>query len=363
MPETTLCTRDFDYALPPELIAQHPAPQRDQSRLLVLNRGNGRKVHQRFPNLVDHLRADDLLVLNNSRVIPARLRGFKHGSGGQIEILLVEETRLNEWWVMLRPGKRVRPGSRIDFINHDGSPAPLTAEVAEKNEEGHCHLKFAGAGNVLDVLDSLGEIPLPPYISREPGASSPEDRERYQTVYAEARGSVAAPTAGLHFTPKLLDQITSLGVQIRYVTLHVGLGTFAPMKVSRIAEHQMHAERFEISPDTVSAIKETKKRGGRVIAVGTTTVRVLESVAAQNGGDVAAMRGTTSIFIYPPYHFHVVDCLVTNFHLPQSTLLMLVSAFASPGEMRGRELMMDTYAEAVREKYRFFSYGDAMLIL
>lgn len=356
-------TLDFDYPLPPELIAQHPAPQRDQSRLLVTDRSTGQMTHRQFPDLLSYLRPGDTLVLNNSRVIPARLRGVKRGSGGQIETLLVEENAPNDWWVMLRPGKRVRPGTQIDFTKNDGSPAPLSAEVLEKNAEGHCRLRFNYEGNVLDVIDSLGEIPLPPYIARDAGASRPEDLERYQTVYAQARGSVAAPTAGLHFTPELLANIKALGVNVCYVTLHVGLGTFSPLKVEQIAQHQMHSERFELSTGTVEMIAQTKATGGRVIAVGTTTVRVLESVAAQNEGQLVAMRGSTKIFIYPPYCFRVIDCLVTNFHLPQSTLLMLVSAFMAPGEMRGREIALQAYAEAVREKYRFFSYGDAMLIL
>jgi S-adenosylmethionine:tRNA ribosyltransferase-isomerase len=363
VPETELRTLDFDYPLPPELIAQHPAPQRDQSRLLVTDRATGQMTHRRFPDLLSYLRPGDTLVLNNSRVIPARLRGTKRGSGGQIETLLVEETAPNDWWVMLRPGKRVRPGTQIDFTQHDGSPAPLSAEVLEKNAEGHCRLRFNCTGNVLDVIDSLGEIPLPPYIAREAGPSRPEDLERYQTVYAQARGSVAAPTAGLHFTPELLAQAQALGINVCYVTLHVGLGTFAPLKVEQIAQHQMHSERFELSAATVETIARTKASGGRVISVGTTTVRVLESVAAQNEGQLVAMRGSTKIFIYPPYRFRVIDCLVTNFHLPQSTLLMLVSAFMAPGEVRGREMALQAYAEAVREKYRFFSYGDAMLIL
>lgn len=362
MPETALRTLDFDYSLPPELIAQHPAPQRDQSRLLVLDRSTGQTTHRQFPDLVSYLQPGDTLILNNSRVIPARLRGVKRDTGGQIEILLVEELTKNNWWALLRPGKRVRPGSIIDFTNHDGSPAPLSAELIEKNEAGHCRLRFQCEGDVLDVIDALGEIPLPPYIAREAGASSPEDLERYQTVYAKARGSVAAPTAGLHFTPELLQQIKDRGIKVHYVTLHVGLGTFAPIKVDHIAEHQMHSERFEIKAETVAAIAETKAEGKRVFAIGTTTVRVLESAAAQNDGELTAMRGTTRIFLYPPYRFRVVDCLVTNFHLPQSTLLMLVSAFATPGEMNGREMMLNTYAEAVRERYRFFSYGDAMLI-
>lgn len=360
--ETDLRTLDFDYPLPPELIAQHPAPQRDQSRLLVLDRATGERTHNRFSDLLNHLQPGDTLVMNNSRVIPARLRGVKRGSGGQIEILMVEEVTANDWWVMLRPGKRVRPGTMIDFVQHDGSPAPLCAEVLEKNEEGHCRLRFQCTGDVLDAIDNLGEIPLPPYIERSPGKSSAEDLERYQTVYAKPRGSVAAPTAGLHFTPELLQAIRERGINICYVTLHVGLGTFAPMKVERIAEHNMHTERFELSEETAATIQATKAGGGRVIAIGTTTVRVLESVAAQHDGKLVAMRGNTRIFIYPPYRFHVVDALVTNFHLPQSTLLMLVSAFAAPCEMRGRELMLQTYNEAVREKYRFFSYGDAMLI-
>jgi S-adenosylmethionine:tRNA ribosyltransferase-isomerase len=363
VPETELRTSDFDYVLPPELIAQHPTSARDQSRLLVVNRQTSLTAHHRFPELLTYLRPGDTLVLNNSRVIPARLRGIKRGTGGQIEVLLVEETATNEWWVMLRPGKRVRPGTQIDFVQHDGSPTAVSAEILAKNAEGHCLLRFQCSGNVLDEIDALGEIPLPPYISREAGASSAEDLERYQTVYAQTRGSVAAPTAGLHFTPELLENIRRLGVNVCYVTLHVGLGTFSPLKVEQIAQHQMHSERFELSAETAATIARTKAAGGRLIAVGTTTVRVLESVVSRNNGNLAAMRGTTDIFIYPPYRFQIIDCLVTNFHLPESTLLMLVSAFMAPDEMRGREMALQVYAEAVREKYRFFSYGDAMLIL
>lgn len=355
-------TADFDFHLPPELIAQAPASARDGSRLLVLHRSRGRIEHRRFLDLHDCLRAGDVLVLNNSRVLRARLRGHKPASGGQVELLLVEEVAQNEWWTMLRPGKRVRNGTEIHLATNTGQPSPVRAVVQEKNAEGHCRVRFTGTANILDELESLGEIPLPPYIERAAGA---EDDTRYQTVFAQPAGSVAAPTAGLHFTPQLLDELRARGVQVHFVTLHVGLGTFAPVKAEDLADHVMHEERFELPADTAAAVNAAKCDGRRVIAVGTTTVRVLESAAALStlNSQLSTLRSRTRIFIHPPYHFRIVDALLTNFHLPQSTLLMLVSAFAAPGELRGRELVLAAYAEAVRGRYRFFSYGDAMLIV
>ncbi|MBI5386074.1 MAG: tRNA preQ1(34) S-adenosylmethionine ribosyltransferase-isomerase QueA [Verrucomicrobia bacterium] len=391
-------TADFDYPLPPELIAQEPAPQRDQSRLLVLHRSDGRMEHRHFTDLPGHLRAGDVLVLNDSRVIPARLRGKNARTGGEFEILLLEENSANDWWAMLRPGKRARVGTEIVlktpeaiaeprssrreeaqtsmetepphvgcYSSERGSPAgefaSLRARVLDVNAEGHRRLAFLGCEDIVPALETLGEMPLPPYIRRaEPNLRS-EDRERYQTVYARPRGSVAAPTAGLHFTEPLLEQIRAMGVEVCHVTLHVGLGTFAPVKAEALEEHVMHAERFVVSEETARAINAAKAEGRRVVAVGTTSVRVLESMAAAHEGRMAAGGGSTRIFIHPPFRFQVVDALVTNFHLPCSTLLMLVSAFAAPGGTGGRDTVLRAYAEAVRERYRFFSYGDAMLIL
>ena len=354
-------TADFDFALPPELIAQRPAPQRDESRLLVLERASGHFAHRQFRQLPDFLRAGDVLVLNNSRVIPARLRGANAVSGGKFEILLVEANAVNDWWAMLRPGKNARPGTQIIFPRQRHGPAKITATVTAVNEAGHRRLKFSGTPDILGELPMLGEIPLPPYIQRD--GELAEDNERYQTVFAKSPGSVAAPTAGLHFTENLLAEIQTRGVKICFVTLHVGPGTFAPVKTQTLGEHKMHEERFEIGRETVDAVNGAKTSGQRVIAVGTTSVRVLESVAARNAGNLNAGNGKTSIFIFPPAPFQIVDALLTNFHLPCSTLLMLVSAFAAPGETRGRELVLAAYAEAIRERYRFFSYGDAMFIL
>lgn len=355
-------TADFDFALPPELIAQTPVAQRDGSRLLVLNRRDGRMEHRSFRDVLDLFRPGDVLVLNNSRVLRARLRGLKSLSGGQVELLLAEEVAPNEWWTLLRPGKRVRAGTEIQLSTNDGRPSLLRAVVQEKNAEGHCRVRFTGTANLLEELATHGEIPLPPYIGR---ASEAQDDTRYQTVFAQPAGSVAAPTAGLHFTPEVLEGLRQRGVHIHFVTLHVGLGTFAPVKAENLADHVMHEERFELPAGTADAINAAKREGRRVVAVGTTTVRVLESAAALStlNSQLSTHRGRTRIFIHPPFQFRVVDALLTNFHLPQSTLLMLVSAFAAPGELRGRELMLATYAEAVRERYRFFSYGDAMLIL
>jgi S-adenosylmethionine:tRNA ribosyltransferase-isomerase len=356
-------TADFDFALPPELIAQIPAPQRDQSRLLVLHRAPLRITHERFPALPQHLRPGDVLVPNDSRVIPARLRGTNAKTRGQFEILLLEENGVNDWWTMLRPGKRARIGTEIILHDAVGRPTEVRATVTAANSEGHRRLQFSGTANIASALDVLGEVPLPPYISRIHPGELAADKARYQTVYAVPPGSVAAPTAGLHFTEGLLAEVRARGVRICFVTLHVGLGTFAPVKSETLAGHIMHQERYEVGEETAATVNEAKRAGGRVIAVGTTSVRVLESVAAQNEGRLVAGRGRTRIFIHPPWSFRIVDGLLTNFHLPRSTLLMLVSAFAAPGETRGREMVLAAYAEAVRERYRFFSYGDAMLLL
>lgn len=355
-------TADFHYDLPPELIAQTPAAQRDQSRLLVFQRPTGQLTHRTFRDLLDLLRPEDLLVFNDSKVIPARLRAARPASGGAVEVLLVEENGVNDWWVMLRPGKRVRTGSTIELRDLAQQPCGITATVLEKNAEGHCRLRFAGVESLFTELPRLGEIPLPPYITRASGFDQAVDAQRYQTVYAQNAGSVAAPTAGLHFTPEVLEEIRRRGTQTAFVTLHVGLGTFAPVNAETLEEHRMHEERFELGEPTARLIRDTRARGGRVIAVGTTTLRVLESVA-RAADEICAMNGRTNIFIRPPQQFRAVDALLTNFHLPESTLLMLVSAFAAPGEMGGRELILRAYAEAIRARYRFFSYGDAMLII
>jgi S-adenosylmethionine:tRNA ribosyltransferase-isomerase len=354
-------TADFHFDLPPELIAQHPAPHRDESRLLVLPRAGGSLVHRQFRDLPGFFRAGDVLVLNDSRVIPARLRGANARTGGQFELLLLEEIAGNDWWAMLRPGKRARPGTQIVLQTPNGIATGIRAIVVETNEAGHRRLNFSGTPDIRNELDRLGEVPLPPYIQRTSRLA--EDQERYQTVYAHDAGSVAAPTAGLHFTGEMLSQIRTLGVEVRFVTLHIGPGTFQPVKTETLAAHRMHEERFELGEVTARAVNNAKTEGRRVFAVGTTAVRVLESVAGQNGGKLAKTSGKTGIFIHPPFSFRIVDALLTNFHLPGSTLLMLVSAFAVPGETRGREMVLTAYAEAIRNRYRFFSYGDAMLLL
>jgi len=359
----TVRTADFNFDLPPELIAQKPASRRDLSRLLVLRRDSEAIEHRKFCNLVEYLSPGDVLVLNNSRVIAARLRGRNTRSGGKFEILLLEENKPNDWWAMLRPGKRASVGARIQIQDRHGQPANLQADVIEVNAEGHRRLLFRGMPDILETLPLIGEVPLPPYIARRDGNDMAEDRCRYQTVYADPAGSVAAPTAGLHFTESLLSQIRSLGVQVCFLTLHVGLGTFAPVKAEMVARHVMHEERFDLPAETAAAVSSAKGGGRRVFAVGTTTVRVLESIATQNAGSVLPGAGRTSVFIYPPYAFQIIDGLVTNFHLPRSTLLMLASAFAAPGGLSGRERVLRAYAEAIKEGYRFFSYGDAMLIL
>jgi S-adenosylmethionine:tRNA ribosyltransferase-isomerase len=337
-------TRDFDYHLPAESIAQQPAP-RGESRLLVLDR-EGPERHRSIGDLPHLLRPGDLLVLNDTRVIPARLYGRRAGAGeGKIEILLTEKTGDREWDALVKPGRRARPGTVIAFA--DG----LTAEVIQKDPSGRHRLRFSEP--IEPHLDRLGHVPLPPYIHREDDAA---DRERYQTVYARHPGAIAAPTAGLHFSEELLAEIRGAGIETAAVTLHVGLGTFKPVTAERIEDHRMERERWEVPEETAAAIRRTRAGGGRVVAVGTTVVRTLESAALAGGGEVAAGSGSTELFITPGFQFQMVDVLLTNFHLPQSTLLMLVSALA------GRERVLAAYEEAVREGYRFYSYGDAMLV-
>jgi len=355
-------TADFDFHLPPELIAQHPAPRRDESRLLVLHRRPFRLEHRRFPDLLEFLHSGDVLVLNDSRVIPARLCGVNARTGGRFDLLLLEENARNDWWALLRPGKRARPGTVIQIQNPKTKARALSAIVREKNDEGHVRLGFESATDIKTLLDEIGQVPLPPYIERTESDDAREDRERYQTVFARVAGSVAAPTAGLHFTPELLEAIRARGVEVCFVTLHVGAGTFAPVKSKSLEKHKMHQEWFEISETTACRVNHARQTGRRVVAVGTTTVRALETVAARTG-TVQKTIEKTGLFIYPPFSFRVVDALLTNFHLPRSTLLMLVSAFATPGETNGRETILSAYAEAIRRRYRFFSYGDAMLIL
>ena len=358
-----MITADFDFALPDDLIAQQPAPRRDASRLLVLRRQDRQISHETFPNLLQHLRAGDVLVLNNSKVIPARLRAVNPETGGTLEILLLEENSPNDWWAMMRPGKRAPVGRTFILLDRRGTRSAITVTVRETNDAGHRRLVFSGAEDIGERLDEFGELPLPPYIKRAAHQLPPEDDLRYQTVYARAQGSVAAPTAGLHFTEELLAQIRARGVEVCYVTLHVGLGTFAPVKSDQLADHVMHYERFHVAPDVAARINAAKAEQRRVLAVGTTSVRVLETLGRAHDGKIVSGPGRTNIFIFPPASFRLVDALVTNFHLPRSTLLMLVSAFAAPGATQGREIILSAYAEAVRERYRFFSYGDAMLIL
>jgi S-adenosylmethionine:tRNA ribosyltransferase-isomerase len=356
-------TSDFDFALPPELVAQTPSPNRDESRLLVLRRRTGEIAHRHFRGLLEFLKPGDVLVLNNSRVIPARLRARNVKTGGRFEVLLVEENSVNDWWAMMRPGKRARVGFEIVFSDAAGAATSARAGITATNADGLRRLQFSGTPNILRMLDAIGEIPLPPYITRDDREQLAADKIRYQTVYAGPAGSVAAPTAGLHFTEPLLAEIRALGVEVCFLTLHVGLGTFAAVKSELLAGHTMQEERYEVDAETARAVNAAKAEGRRVIAVGTTSVRVLESLAAQHEGRLIAGQGRTRIFIHPLATFKIVDALLTNFHLPRSTLLMLVCAFAAPGEIRGREMILSAYAGAVRERCRFFSYGDAMLIL
>ena len=338
-------TSDFYYDLPHELIAQTPIEKRDTSRLMTLDRATGAVGHHHFYDLPDFLRPGDCLILNNSRVLPARLVGQRLPGGGICEVLLLNDRGENIWECLVRPGRKLRKGTKLSFGNGE-----LTAEIVEQLEEGGRLIRFDYEGIFLEVLEHLGRMPLPPYIKEEL-----QDQERYQTVYSKVLGSAAAPTAGLHFTPELLDIIQRKGVRIGYVTLHVGLGTFRPVKEDAIEDHPMHSEYCTIPQETADLINETRASGGRCICVGTTSCRTLESWAADDG-HMEARSGWTDIYIYPGYKFKVMDGLVTNFHLPESTLIMLVSAFA------GREHILDAYAEAVREKYRFFSFGDAMFI-
>lgn len=303
------------------------------------------------------------MVFNDSRVIRARLRGIRPAFGGRFEILLLSENQTNDWWVMMKPGKRVKPGSPLRFLDLAGQPDVVEAVVEEKNAEGHCRLRFSGTQDLKSDLDRLGEVPLPPYIQRPAGNLSAEDVERYQTVYAQHAGSVAAPTAGLHFTTRTMEALKARGVETVFVTLHVGPGTFAPVKEEDLSQHPMHEETFEVTETAAARILKARAEGRRVIAVGTTSMRVLESAAVQKDGRIAAMHGSTRLFIHPPYDFKVVDVLLTNFHLPKSTLLMLVCAFAAPGSVGGREMVLNAYREAVQNRYRFFSYGDAMLVM
>lgn len=356
-------TADFEFDLPPELVAQHPCPRRDQSRLMVLRRANGQVQHAVFSDLPNYLEPGDLLVLNNSRVIPARLSGTNARTGGRFEVLLLEENAPNDWWALVRPGKRAKVGTKIVIQDRSGRPGGVEATVVDRGDGQRQRLRFSGTSDIKNALDALGHVPLPPYITREGPQEGAEDRERYQTVFAAVPGSVAAPTAGLHFTDALLGRLKVRGVGVCFVTLHVGLGTFAPVRVQDLSRHVMHEERFELGVDTVAAVARAREAGRRVVAVGTTTLRVLESVAAAHGGRLVAGSGRTRLFVYPPYRFRIVDALVTNFHLPCSTLLMLACAFAAPGQTSGRQMLLRAYAEAIRQRYRFFSYGDAMLIL
>lgn len=337
--------KDFDFYLPEELIAQHPLERRDTSRLMVLDKESCEISHKKFYDIVDYLNEGDTLVLNNTRVMPARLIGEKEGTGGKIEFLLLKRVEKDKWECLAKPGKSARVGRKFTF-----GEGKLKAEVVEVKDNGNRIVEFYYDGIFEEVLDSLGEMPLPPYIHERL-----EDRERYQTVYSKENGSAAAPTAGLHFTEELLKKIKEKGINIAYVTLHVGLGTFRPVKVDKIEEHEMHSEYYHLSKEDADIINATKKRGNKVISVGTTSTRTLETIADENG-NVEETSGWTSIFIYPGYKFKIVDRLITNFHLPESTLIMLVSTLA------GRDHVMNAYNEAVKEKYRFFSFGDAMFI-
>lgn len=336
---------DFYFDLPQELIAQDPLEDRSSSRLLVLERNTGAVSHHVFREITDYLNPGDCLVLNNTKVIPARLLGEREGTGAHVEVLLLKRRSGDVWETLVRPGKKCKPGTGLIF--GDGL---LRAQVLETVEEGNRLIRFEYQGIWEEVLERLGEMPLPPYITHKL-----KDKNRYQTVYARYEGSAAAPTAGLHFTEELLEQITAKGVSVAYVTLHVGLGTFRPVKEDNILEHHMHSEAYEVTGETADLINRTRKAGGRVICVGTTSCRTVES-AADESGLVHPGSGSTDIFIYPGYRFKVLDALITNFHLPESTLLMLVSALA------GRENVLGAYEEAIREKYRFFSFGDAMFI-
>lgn len=339
---------DFYYDLPEELIAQTPIEPRNASRLLKVDRKTGEIVHSHFYNLCDFLKKGDLLVLNDSRVLPARIYGEKSDNGSFIEFLLLHEIKNLEWEILCRPGKKAKVGTKFSFGNI------MTAEITGVLEDGNRTAKFtlADGYNIYTALDEIGQMPLPPYITKKL-----ENKERYQTVYSNEIGSSAAPTAGLHFTKEMLADIKSKGIDLAYLTLHVGLGTFRPVKEDKVLDHKMHTEHYELSAEAAEKINRTKQNGGRVISVGTTSCRTLESVAAKHGGKIVADEGDTDIFIYPGFEFKAIDGLITNFHLPESTLIMLVSAFL------GYDNTMNAYREAVKEKYRFFSFGDSMAIL
>lgn len=337
--------KDFYYELPQELIAQDPLEDRSSSRLLVLNKESGELEHTDFKHIINYLNPEDCLVLNNTKVIPARLFGEKEGTQAKIEILLLKRKENDVWETLVKPGKKAKPGTKIIF-----GQGLLVGEVLEVVEDGNRLIQFSYEGIFEEILDQLGQMPLPPYITHQL-----KDKNRYQTVYAKHEGSAAAPTAGLHFTPELLEQIREKGIRIAEVTLHVGLGTFRPVKVENVQEHHMHSEFYQISKEAADIINETKKKGGRVICVGTTSCRTIESAAATDGS-LKECSGWTDIFIYPGYQFKILDALITNFHLPESTLVMLVSALA------GREHIMNAYETAVKDQYRFFSFGDAMFI-
>lgn len=336
---------DFYYELPKELIAQTPLERRDASKMLVLNRNTGEIKHRRFWDICEFLKDGDLLIMNDSRVIPARIFGKKEDTGAEVEFLLLKQIDSQSWETLVKPGKKAKIGAKFSFSDI------MQGEITDIIDEGIRVIKFESDENIYNALDAIGQMPLPPYITEKL-----EDKERYQTVYSNEMGSAAAPTAGLHFTLELMKKIRTIGVEMAYVTLHVGLGTFRPVKEEIITDHKMHREFYELPQDTVDKINATKKRGGRVIAVGTTTCRTLESVAAEYG-ELKATSGSTDIFIYPPYEFKVLDGLITNFHLPESTLIMLVSAFA------GYDNTMNAYQEAVKNRYRFFSFGDSMMII
>lgn len=338
--------QDFFYELPEELIAQDPLADRESSRLLVLDKESGVISHHVFREITDYLSEGDCLVINDTKVLPARLIGSKEGTNAKIEILLLKRRENNIWETLVKPGKKAKPGTRIIF-----GGGILTGEVVDVVEEGNRLIQFTYEGIFEEILDQLGQMPLPPYITHQL-----EDKNRYQTVYAAHTGSAAAPTAGLHFTPQLLEKIEAQGVEIAKVTLHVGLGTFRPVKVDEITDHHMHSEFYQINEEAAEKINRARENGKRVICVGTTSCRTVESAAGEDGR-LRACNGWTEIFIYPGYQFKVLDCLITNFHLPESTLIMLVSALA------GREQVLGAYEEAVRERYRFFSFGDAMLVV
>ena len=339
-------TADFDFDLPEELIAQTPLEKRDASRLLVVDKETGAFSDQHFDQIIDQLQPGDALVMNNTRVLPARLYGIKPETGGHVELLLLKNTQGDDWEVLAKPAKRLRVGAQISF--GDGR---LTATVVDELDHGGRIVRFAYEGIFLEVLESLGEMPLPPYIHEKLA-----DRERYQTVYAKENGSAAAPTAGLHFTEELLEQIAAKGVKLVYLTLHVGLGTFRPVSVDSLDDHEMHSEFYSLSEEAAQTLRQVKANGGRVIAVGTTSIRTLETIGSKFQGQIQADSGWTNIFIRPGYNWKIVDAFSTNFHLPKSTLVMLVSAFA------GRSLTLEAYEHAIAERYRFFSFGDAMFI-